>query len=159
MINVKLTRGQLLGLMKELPESHWMQIRLMEALAKHEATVQHKDFVQDEETLSVDEILNPKKLTAEDVPLHGFYDTNFHNQEYEKDETTTCDFIVSWVGKCNKSAIVGAKQCLNHYNVKCSMCDSVATNDCGETFQFVCGAALCDKHMDRHDCVRRNRRF
>lgn len=159
MINVRLTRSQILGLMKELPESHWMQVRLIEALAKHEATVQHKEFVQDEEALSVDEILNPKKLTAEDVLLHGYYDTQFRNQDYEKDETTLCDFDRSWVGRCNKPAIMGAKQCLNHYNIQCSMCNSVATNDCGETFQFVCGAPLCDTHRNRHDCVKRNRRF
>lgn len=157
MINVKLTRVQLLGLMKELPENHWMQIRLMEALMKNDAKVNHLELGDKEIDEPVQDV--DTRLTAKDVSVHRGYAPEYYNKDYVKDETTRCNFDKSWVGRCNKPSIQGAKQCLEHYNVKCSMCDAISTNDCGETFQFVCGAALCENHKNKHDCVKRNRRF
>lgn len=158
MINVPLTRNQVLELMKDLTEEHWMQILLMEALMKNDFKIQHTKDSSEEITVAKP-VTQDNRLTAEDVPVHQAYQPEFCDKEYAQDEKVLCDFVRSWSGLCKKPSIVGANQCLEHFNVKCSNCDSIATNDCGETFQFVCGAALCETHKNRHGCVTRNRHF
>lgn len=66
----------------------------------------------------------------------------------------SCKFIKSWVGKCGKDAVEGSEYCEEHSATKCSVCGKQATQDCGETYQFVCGAPLCDNCTCRCITVR-----
>lgn len=54
-----------------------------------------------------------------------------------------CKFVRAWIGRCNKP-VVSSCLCEEHAEIKCCSCGSLATHDCSETGQFVCGAPLCD---------------
>lgn len=55
-----------------------------------------------------------------------------------------CKFDIAWVGTCTETNTIGSEYCKEHTGLKCVVCKERATNDCDETFQFVCGAPLCD---------------
>lgn len=50
-----------------------------------------------------------------------------------------CGFDEAWIGKCQNSI-----PCEKHANKKCVSCQALATRNCEETGQFVCGFPLCD---------------
>jgi hypothetical protein len=50
-----------------------------------------------------------------------------------------CGFGIAWVGRCTNT-----KPCDDHRSLTCVSCGSIATHQCSETGQFVCGAPLCD---------------
>ena len=52
-----------------------------------------------------------------------------------------CRFNDSWAGRCGQP---GEPYCAKHTDLKCVSCGKQATQSCGETGQFVCGAPLCD---------------
>lgn len=54
-----------------------------------------------------------------------------------------CKFDIAWVGRCKKEANESGF-CEEHESKKCCSCGAQATHSCAETFQFVCGALLCD---------------
>lgn len=56
-----------------------------------------------------------------------------------------CKFDKSWIGRCKQPIFGTTEYCTEHLDVKCCQCGEQATHDCEETFQFVCGAPLCDK--------------
>jgi hypothetical protein len=55
-----------------------------------------------------------------------------------------CKFDRGWIGKCNNEVVKGTDYCSEHLDINCVSCGKQATHDCPETFQFVCGAPLCD---------------
>src|SRR5690554_1608481 len=55
-----------------------------------------------------------------------------------------CKFNKAWVGKCGKPTVENSDYCEEHLGMKCDSCGKQATHSCSETFQFVCGAPLCD---------------
>jgi hypothetical protein len=59
----------------------------------------------------------------------------------KKDE---CEYNLAWIGKCKNSAINTNNRCTEHESTKCIVCGKLATHECSETFQFVCGAPLCE---------------
>jgi len=59
-----------------------------------------------------------------------------------------CEFIVAWVGKCNKES--QEKFCKQHKDIECK-CGKQATHECSQTSQFVCGKPLCNEC--KCDCV------
>ena len=73
-----------------------------------------------------------------------------------------CKFDVSWVGRCRNTAVPDTEYCLDHlqdpegkrWKGTCVTCGEQATHDCEDTFQFVCGAPLCDKP----ECTEKHRR-
>jgi hypothetical protein len=54
-----------------------------------------------------------------------------------------CKYIKAWISACGK-ACGKNEYCKEHSKAKCCSCGGKATNECGETGQFVCGAPLCD---------------
>lgn len=68
----------------------------------------------------------------------------------------TCQFHISWVGRCDEPAVYGYDYCEKHLNTKCTICGKQATHECSEASQFVCGYPLCDdekcriKHHPNH---------
>lgn len=53
-----------------------------------------------------------------------------------------CNFTMAWVGKCDQPSVASGR-CEKHL-LLCSSCGELATHDCDETGQFVCGHPLCD---------------
>ena len=70
-------------------------------------------------------------------------------EEADKDAAGLCKFNMAWHGRCGKR---GFPYCPKHASMKCRKCGAPATHDCAETFQFVCGEPLCDKH--NHNSIR-----
>lgn len=56
----------------------------------------------------------------------------------------SCKFNKAWIGKCGEETVEGKDYCEEHLGIECSSCGKQATHSCSETFQFVCGAPLCD---------------
>lgn len=54
-----------------------------------------------------------------------------------------CKFSKAWIGHCKEEANESG-YCDKHQQEKCCSCGAQATCSCDETFQFVCGCALCD---------------
>ena len=54
-----------------------------------------------------------------------------------------CKFDRAWIGNCNKPTKEGSEYCVEH-DIPCCVCGEHATHECSETFQFVCGAPLCN---------------
>jgi hypothetical protein len=51
---------------------------------------------------------------------------------------TVCDFQKAWhSGPCGKH------DCQQHKSIPCVSCGTRATQECAETYGFVCGAPLC----------------
>lgn len=57
--------------------------------------------------------------------------------------TDRCNFVAAFRGRCPNDAVCDGL-CKEHMNNTCVSCGELATHDCPETFQFVCGAPLCD---------------
>lgn len=165
MMNVRLTRKQVLDLMKELPENHWFQNRLLNALNDEYARIEppvDNDFFTVDESKRNDETIIEKTIAeekpenesdaddhkifeAKDVVLHDLNDKRYIGKDYVKGNTT-CNFSQDWLGTCKKRVVLGKKQCLTHYNVKCRYCNNVAFETCDYTGQFVCGQPVCSGH-------------
>ncbi len=60
-----------------------------------------------------------------------------------------CRFEQAWRGRCGTECAEG-DICTVHKLEKCSECGAPATRECEETYQFVCGASLCEKCT--HSC-------
>lgn len=56
---------------------------------------------------------------------------------------SACTFDKAWIGPCGKPAGVDGL-CSEHLGKKCTSCGGQATRECDDTFQFVCGAPLCN---------------
>ena len=54
-----------------------------------------------------------------------------------------CRFIEAWIGRCKETPDESGF-CKKHKGKKCASCGAIATRNCEETGQFVCGADLCD---------------
>lgn len=52
-----------------------------------------------------------------------------------------CEFNIAWVGQCKGD---GSPRCEKHAKEKCIVCGELATHQCDETAQFVCGFSLCN---------------
>jgi hypothetical protein len=61
-----------------------------------------------------------------------------------------CGWDMAWVGRCKDEATEADGRCQRHTGNACCSCGRPATRECADTFQFVCGAPLCD------DCVGAN---
>lgn len=68
-----------------------------------------------------------------------------------------CHFSRAYIGQCTETVVAGKKYCKAHAAVVCAGCGKQASHDCPETFQFMCGAPLCDTcqhlgpgHMHSH---------
>ena len=55
-----------------------------------------------------------------------------------------CNFDEAWRGKCKNENVINSDYCKKHIDLKCIVCGNKATHTCDHTFQFVCGAELCD---------------
>jgi len=54
-----------------------------------------------------------------------------------------CGYDLAWIGPCSAPTSEGCL-CEKHAALTCSSCGKPATHECDETFQFVCGAPLCE---------------
>ena len=69
-----------------------------------------------------------------------------------------CGFDMAYAGKCRAEAQDDPvadvheepRRCAFHGRIVCCKCGKPATRECAITFQFVCGAPLCDTCF--HDC-------
>jgi hypothetical protein len=61
---------------------------------------------------------------------------------------SACQFDLAWIGPCRKPVLEGATYCPKHEPVKCVSCGKPATRECGQTYQLVCGALLCNDCED-----------
>jgi len=62
-----------------------------------------------------------------------------------------CRWDIAWVGKCKRPSTKNGFS--EGQQRACCSCGAIATHDCNETGQFVCGAELCDdcEHTIRPD--------
>lgn len=161
MMNVRLTRKQVLDLMKELPEKHWLQDRLLNALNTEYEKVEKNNGEKNRNEVATkkaftpqfksETTFDPKPIEAKDVKIHSLASHDqYKDKDYVKDLNVTCNFKMDWMGTCKKPVLEGTEQCLAHYKVKCSFCGNTAFETCDFTGQFVCGAPVCDEHS-RHN--------
>ena len=54
-----------------------------------------------------------------------------------------CPWIRAWIGPCGKQGHGGNALCKDHHGKRCVGCGALATQGCGHTGQFVCGAPIC----------------
>lgn len=166
MLHLKVTRNQVLNLMKDLPESHWFQNRLMNALAEDMGVnITNADDVK--KTLNKNGKKNNQQkvtqerenaahntnrlLTKNDVkPVNSVYqrELDIEGKKFDVDNNVLCNFEEAWVGECRKATIRGTHNCPTHYKLQCSRCGDDAVLTCSKTYQLVCGATLCRKHQN-----------
>lgn len=145
MTKVDLTRNEIVELLKEFPESHWMTPRLVDALVES-TNRSNESFLKNSAVL-----IKPKSKNNDEHMLS--------NSEKQK---TNLDVIADNAEKsnkidknhcawelyghyCNKKVNDDSIQlCPEHIVKKCEKCGRQAVHGCPEELQFVCGEPLCE---------------
>lgn len=151
-MKIEMNRKEILELMQELSEEHWMNERLTNALAEINSRA-NNDFMENTAVL-----VKPKNSK-----------TKFVDHEYVKESITAFERVVEYAEKsgridtghcawetyasyCNKTVKEGSRfqLCDEHIREKCSKCGSKAFLSCPIELQFVCGEPLCS-FCDHYD--------
>lgn len=143
-MKIEMSRKEILELMQELSEDHWMNERLTNALAEINFRA-NNNFMENTAVLVKPKVKVEKpfpKVKEDKSILHSI------NHVYGRCSWETYGYY------CNKKVPDNHifELCDEHIDERCSKCGKQAVHGCPVELQFVCGEPLCndcDHYMKR----------